>query len=229
MIIGNGQLAKTFMNSDLEHKDLCIFASGVSNSNCTDPKEFARERDLLKTTLIQYPDKKLIYFSSCALSAPEYPKNAYYQHKQCMEDLVKVQSQDYLIFRIPQLFGELKHHNTLINFLYESILEDRDFQVYSGGYRYVIEINDVVRLVKAYIQHGYTKRILNLANPYRYAVEEIVKIFETLISKKARYQLVEKQDQYELDLNDLNVFLSMHKTDVFFEKDYLINKLLNKI
>ena len=75
MIIGNGQLAKAFMNSDLEHKDLCIFASGVSNSNCTDPKEFERERDLLKVTLSENPGKKLIYFSSCALSASEYPKN----------------------------------------------------------------------------------------------------------------------------------------------------------
>lgn len=229
MIIGNGQLAKAFINCDLVHNDLCVFASGVSNSNCSDPNEFEREKKLLENTLAEHPDKKLIYFSSCALSASQYPKNAYYQHKQCMEDIIQGQSQDYLIFRIPQLFGELKHHNTLINFLYEAILEGREFNVFSEAYRYVIEINDVVTLVRAYIKHGYTKKILNLANPYRYRVEEIVKIFESLLNKKACYQLIEKNDEYELDLIDLKMFLTKHEIDVCFGELYLTNNLIDKV
>lgn len=229
MIIGSGQLAKAFLNSDLNHENLCIFASGVSNSNCTDPKQFERERDLLIGALFENSDKKLIYFSSCALSAPEYPKNAYYQHKQYMENIVQEQSRDYLIFRIPQLFGKLKHHNTLINFLYKSILEGREFNVYSGAYRYVIEIDDVVTLVKAYIQYDYVKKILNLANPCRYSVLDIVKTFESLLKKKACYKLLDLHDGYQLNLCCENNFIASRKINVEFCEEYFLNKIRNKI
>ena len=145
MIIGSGQLAKTFEDSTLSNT--VIFASGVSNSNITDIKQFEREKCLLVNTLEKNKDKKFVYFSSCALSAPKYPKNAYYEHKRQMEELIKEYSTNYYIFRIPQLFGALKHHKTLINFLYEAIINEEFFKVYNQAYRYVIEIDDVRKLV----------------------------------------------------------------------------------
>lgn len=43
MIIGNGQLAKAFQKSKLKD-DTCIFASGVSNSSCTDERQFEKRK-----------------------------------------------------------------------------------------------------------------------------------------------------------------------------------------
>lgn len=103
MIIGSGQLAKVFAKSQIKD-DVCIFASGVSNSSCTDEKQFEREKNLLVDTLKKNSDKKFVYFSSCALSAIEYPKNDYYKHKVNMEDIIKEHSNNYYIFRVPQLF-----------------------------------------------------------------------------------------------------------------------------
>lgn len=86
--------------------------------------------------------------SSCALSAIEYPKNDYYKHKANMEDIIKEHSNNYYIFRVPQLFGDFILHKTLINFIYKAIVHEHKFNVYNESYRYVIEINDVRKLVE---------------------------------------------------------------------------------
>jgi len=227
MIIGSGQLARTFDDSTLS--DTVIFASGVSNSNCQDPKEFERERNLLLKTLEISKDKKFVYFSSCALSAPKYPKNAYYEHKGQMEELIKEYSNNYYIFRIPQLFGALKQHKTLINFLYEAIINEEFFKVYNQAYRYVIEIDDVRKLVEAYLQHHEDCITVDLANPYRYKVMQIVEIFEKLLGKKALLELVEKEDQYTLDLSDMLGFVKKFGIEIDFGEEYLGKKLMEKI
>lgn len=225
MIIGNGQLAKVFTDSNISHRDLCIFASGVSNSNCTDPKEFAREQNMLTNTLLQNPDKKLIYFSSCALSAPEYPKNLYYHHKANMESLIKSYTDNLYIFRLPQLFGDLFLHKTLINFIYKCIEHDHTFKVYDNAYRYVIEINDVRKLVEAYVSLHPPSITLDLANPFRYRVLDIVTTFESLLGKKASYDLVKKDDQYLLNLKSMLNFVESQGLQLDFGEGYLFKKL----
>jgi len=226
-VVGKGQLAEAFKVPNIGY--VCIFASGVSNSNCQDPKEFERERNLLLKTLETHQDKKFVYFSSCALSAPEYPKNAYYEHKRQMEELIKVHSNNYYVFRIPQLFGALKHHKTLINFLYEAIVNEEPFKVYNQAYRYVIEIDDVQKLVEAYLQHHERRITVDLANPYRYKVTQIVEIFEKLLGKKALYELVEQEDKYTLDLSDMLEFVKQFGIETDFGEEYLLKKLTKKI
>lgn len=58
MIIGRGQIATSFNNTDLE--DYIIFASGVSDSNCTNNDIFLREYNLIMQVLEDNP-KKLLF------------------------------------------------------------------------------------------------------------------------------------------------------------------------
>jgi len=227
MIIGNGQLANTFKNSICENA--VIFASGVSDSNCTDEAKFNRERQLLISTLHTHRDKKFVYFSSCALSAETYPRNKYYQHKEEMESLIRESSQNYYIFRLPQLFGHLKKHKTLVNFIYNAIVSNTAFKVYRPAYRYVIEIDDTRLLVENYLKFSEPNITIDLANSYRYNVEEIVKTFELLLGKKGIYELVEKVDVYSLDLHKLNEFVKEHSININFGPNYLGEKLKTKI
>ena len=200
MIIGNGQLAKTFKEDSCFFDDVVIFASGVSNSGCRDDNEFNREKELLEKILFENKDKRFVYFSSCALSAKAYEKNDYYQHKQHMENIIKANSNNHLIFRVPQLFGDLIRHKTIINFFYKSIQQQHPFNIFDEAYRYVIEINDVKKLVKGYLEFSNQCKIIDLANPYRYKVFDIVKILEQLLEKKAVYQILEKEDKYRLEI-----------------------------
>ncbi len=227
MIIGSGQLAKAFQKSKLKD-DTCIFASGVSNSSCTDKNQFEREKNLLIDTLKNNSDKKFVYFSSCALSAIEYPKNDYYKHKANMEDIIKEHSNNYYIFRVPQLFGDLILHKTLINFIYKAIEHNHKFNIYDEAYRYVIEINDVQKLVENYLDNDGCITI-DLANPYRYKVLDIVQIFEKLLGKKAHYEVIQKEDKYTLDLTSLEDFVKEKRIDIDFGEEYLIKKLREKL
>ncbi len=228
MVIGNGQLANIFKDLSLD-QNIVVFASGVSNSNCTDTNEFEREKQLLFNTLKSYSKEKFIYFSSCALSADNYPKNKYYSHKKNMEKIIKENHNNYYIFRLPQLFGELKIHKTLINFLYERINGEQIFQVYDQAYRYVIEINDVTTIVEAYIKYSNSNITIDIANPHRYKVLDIVHIFEQLLNKKAMYNLIKKDDKYLLDLKPLIIFINNYDLDITFNENYLSEKLKQKL
>ncbi|QLE78810.1 NAD(P)-dependent oxidoreductase [Francisella sp. Scap27] len=228
MVVGNGQLAKAFFSYNNDNK-VVIFASGVSNSNCIDPFQFKREKDLLLATLKNNTDKKIVYFSSCALSSNDYPKNEYYLHKAKMEDCVRQLSNKYYIFRIPQLFGKLIPHGTLINYIYGAIEDNKHFSVYDNAYRYVIEINDVVKLVTSYLEYGAGCSTIDIANTHRYAISEIVQMFEKLLDKKANFDLIKKTDEYTLNLEVMKKFISDHKVDIEFGKYYLENKLKEKI
>lgn len=227
MIIGKGQLAKIF--SDYDNETFCLFASGVSDSTCVKLAAFEREQNLLLSTLQAHPDKRFIYFSSCALSATDYQKNAYYHHKAHMESLVAKHSPHYFIFRIPQFFGELIHHKTLINFIYESVRDGLEFNIYDDAHRYVIEADDVRKLVLLYLDNSSDNLIIDLANPYRYRVTEIVEIFEQLLDKRARCNIVTRSDKYTLDLTKLTSFLHRLHVNMEFGEDYLRHKLLQKI
>ncbi|MBU3951800.1 MAG: NAD(P)-dependent oxidoreductase [Proteobacteria bacterium] len=229
MIIGNGQLAKIFKEDGCFFDDVVIFASGVTNSDCRDDREFNREKELLEKTLVENNAKRFVYFSSCALSAKTYEKNEYYQHKQHMEDIIRANSNNYLIFRIPQLFGNLIRHKTIINFFYKSIQQQQQFNIFDEAYRYVIEINDVKKLVKAYLEFSNQCSIVDLANPYRYKVFDIVKILEQLLEKKAVYRILEKEDKYKLDFSEMKDFIKTHSIHMPFGPDYLFNKLKEKI
>lgn len=227
MIIGNGQIANAFIDKKLN--DCLIFASGVSNSNCVDDIEFQREKELLCKFLNEYEDKKFVYFSSCALSSEEYPKNRYYKHKVEMELLIQKFSKNYYIFRIPQLFGKFKKHNTIINYLYNNIVNNKQILIYDKAYRYVIEIEDLVALVMKYLEVSSSQVIVDLANPYRYSVMEIVNILEVITGKKSVYKIIKKDDSYYLNLDSLEEFIIKNNLDIQFSKFYLANKLCKQI
>lgn len=228
MVIGNGQIAK-FFNDFKNNQDILIFASGVSNSNCTNLKEFKREEDLLIDALTNHREKKFVYFSSCALSSNEYLKNEYYLHKERMENIIKKSSENYYIFRLPQVFSELKNHNTLINFLYFSILNGNSFNLYNNAYRYVIDLEDIKILIKSILNNYDFSIVMDLANPYRYSVIEIVNFIESLVNRKGNYNIIDKYDGYELNLKELIHYIEQEKLPINFSSNYLFEKLIKKI
>ena len=228
MIIGSGQIAKAFTHDD--SNNVVIFASGVANSKCTDKNEFLREERLLQKTLEKANNKQFVYFSSCALSAKNYPLNEYYIHKKNMENIIKEKSENYYIIRLPQLIGDIfKRHNTLFNFLYHRIINEESFFIYNNGFRYVIEVNDVRLLVTQFIDKMPPRQIIDFANPYRYSIFEIVDIFEKILNKKAHYTVIDKNDSYFLNLEAMKAFIKKFSINIGFSENYLEETLKNKL
>jgi len=228
VIVGSGQIAKVFACED--SNNVIFFASGVANSSCTDKNEFVREENLLKKTLENANTKKFVYFSSCALSAKNYPLNEYYLHKKNMENIIIAKSENYYIIRLPQLIGDIfKRHNTLFNFLYHKIINEESFFIYKNAFRYVIEINDVRFLVTQFINKMSPRQIINFANPYRYSIFEIVDIFEKILNKKAHYTVIDRNDSYFLNLEAMKAFIKNFSVNTGFSKDYLEETLRKKL
>lgn len=105
MIVGNGDIASVLPNND----DLLFFASGVSNSQCTDEAEYERE---IKLLFEQPKDKHLVYFSTLSIF---YYDTRYTWHKRVVENAIKTNWPDHTIIRIGNItWGNNPH--TLINF-----------------------------------------------------------------------------------------------------------------
>jgi len=182
MVVGCGQIAKAF-SEYIDDPGVVIFASGVSNSNEVNESAFEREKKLLTHHLKNAKGKKFVYFSSCALSNEVQNNNPYFKHKLAMEFLVKKGLGDSYIFRLPQLFGKLKRHPTLINYLYYKIIDGEEFTLYDGVCRYVIDLRDVVLIVNYYLLER-KGNVIDIANPYAYSIQEIVECLEAIANKK---------------------------------------------
>lgn len=106
MIIGNGDIAGAIT----DREDVTFFASGVSDSRCSDGNKFRREKNLLIT---MPRHTHLVYFSTLSIY---YHHSPYIVHKKNMEEMVKMLFNSWTIIRIGNIdWG--KNPNTLINYL----------------------------------------------------------------------------------------------------------------
>jgi UDP-2-acetamido-2,6-beta-L-arabino-hexul-4-ose reductase len=122
-IVGDGDIAEVLP----KRNDLLFFASGVSNSLCTDEKEYDREVRLL---LSQDDRAHVVYFSSLAVL---YSDTRYFCHKRYMEALIRESFPVYTLVRIGNItWGN--NPRTLINYLRaHPTAEIRD------EYRYIVD------------------------------------------------------------------------------------------
>jgi len=194
MIIGNGLLAQAF--TELDTLDLLIFASGVSDSQCTDKSEYKREMDLLLNSISQFPSNKLIYFSTCDFY--DSSKNSMYmEHKKEIENTIKDTSKRWIIFRLPQIIGKGNKKN-LVQLLSKNIINDIKFDLYHDLERNLIDIDDVREIAKFYM--NLENISINIANPENIKVKDIVNIIERITLKNAITTNVEGSHTFNIPM-----------------------------
>ena len=187
MIIGNGLIASAFKESQLNHDNYIIFASGVSNSLETDANEFNREYNLLKSTIEKFPNKKLIYFTS-VLS--QTLSNEYYLHKNKMEKTIEANCDNYIIYAIPQLIGLKGNKNNLIQTLKSNIIYNKEILIYNGINRAILDVEDLVEFVSYSIDKVCNEKI-NISYIEKISVLEITKIISSILNKNPTIKVVE--------------------------------------
>jgi hypothetical protein len=129
MIIGIGDIARILKDRD----GAIFFASGVSNSQCTDKNEFQREIDLFNDVLSNHNGESFFYFSTMSIYLKSSP---YIAHKLRMENFVKLSYPNYNIIRIGNItFG--KNSNTFINYFRNCIVNGLPYEV-RDEYKYLI-------------------------------------------------------------------------------------------
>ena len=222
MVIGKGMLANAFISySSVDN--VIIFASGVSNSKTIDQCQFEREEKLLLDTMEKYENKTLIYFSSCALCDDKNLDIPYYKHKYEMEKLIEQHCSYYLIGRLPQAFSSQNNPYQLIGYLINSVLNKEVIDVIENAERYVIDVNDVFILIDRMIKNRIPSKVkIDIANDYRYKIDEIISIIENIYGIKAKYRFTNGEPRnIMLDLSNIKEF----GYGMGFGKSYLENKL----
>ncbi|MEJ5051255.1 hypothetical protein WH221_15595 [Chryseobacterium culicis] len=214
MIIGNGILATAVRPYDRE--EILFFASGVSNSLEKNPAEFEREISLLTKVTEEFPDKKIVYFSTCSIYDPTKKDSPYVNHKLNAEKFITEQCKNFVIFRIGNAVGRGGNPNTLINFLKNSILSGNKFTIHNNARRILIGTDDIALFTEQYLD-VFNNEIINLTYPYQYSLPEILSLLEEHLGKKAEYENINEGSYYNIEFNP--------RTESFFHgissEDYL--------
>lgn len=223
MVIGNGLLANAFLQYE-DDTSCILFCSGVSNSQCKEQHEFDREFNLLKDTINQYPEAKLIYFSTCSIHDVSLQGSMYIEHKLKIEQYIQSHATKFLIIRLSNVVGFTKNKHTVLNFFFQQILNNIPFTLWEKSYRNLIDIADVEKIVSYILQQDlFSNSILQIANPISTSSLEIVKKIEHYLNKKAIYESIEKGTTFDIDLQLVEPVIK--KLHLDFDNMYLDNLL----
>ena len=216
IIVGSGLIAKA-LDKIPNNNDFIIFASGVSDSSETREGEFQREIDLIQESLQR--NKKLIYFSSLDVVLRKDKLNSYLRHKLNVEKILEKQSA--IVLRLPQLVGLRQNKKNLIPYLYNKIVNKKEFELKINYQRNLVDIKDLSKIVECLIQKkNYSEKFLNIFNPKFTKILDIIRIIEKLSNTNAIYTISEES----FEMNNLTVsdeyLLFLKESSVEFHNKY---------
>lgn len=225
MIIWNWLIAKAF-SSYSHDNNILIFASGVSNSQNKDLSLFKREIDLLENNLKNNKEKLFIYISSCSITDKSLKESLYVKHKINAENIIKKLSDNYIIIRTSNPVWITNNPNTLLNFLYNKIINWEKITIWKNAKRNLIDVDDLFKISKEIIDNNlFRNETINIANKMYFSILEIVKIFEIITKCKAKYTIEELWWIPNIDIENINNIVK--KLNINFDKNYL-EKLIKK-
>lgn len=220
MIIGSGLLARAFSSYFETSATACVYAAGVSNSACSDQREFERECVRLTAALADYRSADLfIYFGTCSVSDPLAYSSSYVQHKIKMEQIVTTHSR-HLILRLPQVAGNTPNPHTLLNFLFNRISRSERFQVWKNARRNIIDVDHVARIgASLALEEGVRGECINVANFSDIAAPDLVELIGQVVGKKVLCDYVSKGEPYQIDTRRIHTVA--RRCGVCFDPGYL--------
>lgn len=140
MIVGSGNIASILRDRDWA----LFFASGVSDSGCTDKEQFKRETELLMNCAIRYQNYSCFYFSSISINFIDTP---YTRHKKNMEDMVKTRFTHCNIIRIGNISWDT-NPNTFVNYIKDRQARGLSVDI-KDEYRYMIDKETLLLLTNS--------------------------------------------------------------------------------
>tara|TARA_R110000851_G_scaffold88243_1_gene192767 strand:+ start:531 stop:1199 length:669 start_codon:yes stop_codon:yes gene_type:complete len=185
MIIGNGLIAKSFKNYNL---DCILFASGVSSSKEKNKDNFLREVNLLKETIRNNPDKKIVYFSTIMSTVDS---SYYCTHKFFVENYISKHAKNYIIFRLPQVIGFGGNTHNIFNYIKNKAYKNESIDVYYSIKRSLIDVNDVTKIV-SYCVNKQNRQIINIVGIEEKSVLDIAYLITKKINSTSYINVVRR-------------------------------------
>lgn len=222
LVYGSGMIAKAFLKVGLP-KDVVIIAAGVSNSQESSLSEFKREQEMIESILLKHQSKKIVYFSSC--SVYQLNSSPYVKHKLAMENLIEKNTNNHLIFRLPQVVGITKN-NTIISYFVKSIVKRDNITVHRKTTRSLIDVQDIVRVVLlSIVDKSCLNSTIDICNGTKVPVYDIVIAIGKILSIEPKVNIIDLGESYEIPCSRLKQLLP--NDDFIYQSDYN-TKLLEK-
>jgi nucleoside-diphosphate-sugar epimerase len=217
-IIGSGFIATKFKKylKFIKKNKVIIYAAGISNSLEINKKNFAREIVQFKN-FTQKNSKKLIYISTYSVNDNSRNNKLYVKNKIKIEKIIKKNSGEYIVIRLPEIIGKTKNLNTLTNFFYYNIINNKPFKVFKNSHRNLLDIDDAIKnCIKIIRKNKNKNKTINLLNKKFNTPLQIVTNLEKILQKKGIYKFSNNK------INKWNL-----KNNYFFhsKKNYLIKTL----
>ncbi len=213
-IIGNGLIAKAFQDFNFT-RNCVIFASGVSDSADENNLNFEREFNLLESTIKNFKNKRLVYFSTCSLNSGDNSK--YKMHKKNLENYILKNCASYNIFRLPQVVGVVDN-NTLISYFIRNLKYGNEILVQTNATRHLLDVEDIPRITNIIIEKGFSNRIIDIAPLYHIDIFSIVNFISKELNLEYKINLVNSGSKQNIFISNLENFLDYD--DKIFSKDY---------
>ena len=197
MIVGNGLIANS-VKGKFDDENFIVFASGVSNSKEQNDNQYDRELLLLKQVILDNPNKKLIYFSSCSVESNKNTK--YHEHKLRVESFIRDMTNNYIILRLPNIVGKPSNNNQLINYFYYSLIDGKEISININYVRHLIDVNDLPIIIDKLRNENRTT--LNVAFNNGITISDLVRTIEGVVGKKFNHiNTIDDSNDYTIDNN----------------------------
>jgi nucleoside-diphosphate-sugar epimerase len=228
-IIGDGFIGKSLykIKKDLIKTNYIIYAAGISHSKTKSKRNLNKELSSFKIFLKNNLSKKVIYISTADVTNSISNKSLYVKNKIKIEKLIKKRLKNYIILRLPQIIGKSKNKNTLVNYFYFNIKNNKPLVLIKNFKRNVLDIADILKLIKIIVYSKKTKnKVIILSNKYSVQPIDIVKIFEKKLNKivNFKFKKIKKQIWPLYYQKNAHYF---RKAKITFDRNYLL-KTINK-
>jgi nucleoside-diphosphate-sugar epimerase len=194
-VYGSGMIAKAFLDIRLPD-DVVIIAAGVSNSQEVLASEFSREKEMLEAIILEHKYKKIVYFSSCSIYQSKL--TPYVKHKLAMEKLIVNNAENYYICRLPQVVG-VTTNNTIISYFVKCVINQDMINIYSKTKRYLIDVNDIVRVVLMLITNRSSRNsIIDICNGTKTPIQDLVETIGRILSIEPLVNVINSGETYDI-------------------------------
>ncbi|WP_028605621.1 NAD-dependent epimerase/dehydratase family protein [Ottowia thiooxydans] len=226
IVIGNGMIANEFVENADKGLSFCLYAAGVSNSQCRDAKEFERDAERLYEALQLIPkDLPLFYISTCSINDAPLPLSQYIAHKVRMEKMV-LSRPNARIIRLTQVAGVSPNPHTLLNHIFNKIKNKESISVWRNSTRNLIDVKDVRRIVLDIIRDVPIEEIpsiVNVANTCEISIMELIDKFESVLGIPARREITDAGDEMKVNVDWIRPILV--RGGINFDRGYIENMI----
>lgn len=239
-VVGTGLLGRAISSAAAGWSDVgeaVVCAAGVADSRCDDPREFKRERDLLRELVERARDRRarLVYFSGAPVygrqdnlrieSDPVAPESAYGRHKVACEQLVADGGVAFVVLRLPNVIGPSGHPAQLLPSLVRQVAAG-EVVVQAAATRDLIDVDDLVAILGSLLRSDHEDAVLNVASGISTPVFRLVAEIAHILEASPRVITVPGGDRQEFSTARIRARLPDYPT---FGPDYPTEALRRRV